>query len=576
MILFKLFKILFLSLIPFFLGAQTSKNDLTELSYKKLGKLYFDNENNPKKQIIYTNAYMARAIKENKNIEKARANYQMALLYYKSDKNKAISYLDSVIKYSKDSKDKFFPAAAYCEKGDFLKKQFKFKEAMNSYKLAEIIALQTNLDYYYVVREYIGITKSEDLGEYNEALEIYKECYNYYKTKDYRTEKYANDFQDIIFGIADCYKSLQNTDSTTFYNKLGFRESKITNNTSLKYIFILNEGANQVLKKNYHAALDSINKALPQIIKNNDLGNTLAAYFYLGKAYNGIGRTETAVKNYLKVDSIYSTTKEITTEFIDGYPYLITYYKNIGDKENQLKYISKYMSIDSVLQKNYRNLNNLIRNEYDFPRLIHEKERLIESLKKNNLRSFWGIGVLVLVVLSVSIFGFYQFQLKKRYRARFEQIISDSSGKKFEETIPDKIDDSKTVILKNDNIGIADELIQEIIKKLDYFEKEKNFLKSDITIQSLSSVFQTNSKYLSKIVNTYRSKTFIQYVNDLRIECAIENLKNDSKLRKYTIQAVALEFGFNSAESFSAAFYKKTGIKPTYFIKQLEDSFNSK
>lgn len=576
MILFKLFKILFLWLIPFFLGAQTSKNDLTELSYKKLGKLYFDNENNPKKQIIYTNAYMARAIKENKNIEKARANYQMALLYYKSDKNKAISYLDSVIKYSKDSKDKFFPAAAYCEKGDFLKKQFKFKEAMDSYKLAEIIALQTNLDYYYVVREYIGITKSEDLGEYNEALEIYKECYNYYKTKDYRTEKYANDFQDIIFGIADCYKSLQNTDSTTFYNKLGFRESKITNNTSLKYIFILNEGANQVLKKNYHAAIDSINKALPQIIKNNDLGNTLAAYFYLGKAYNGIGRTETAVKNYLKVDSIYSTTKEITTEFIDGYPYLITYYKNIGDKENQLKYISKYMSIDSVLQKNYRNFNNLIRNEYDFPRLIHEKESLIESLKKNNLRSFWGIGVLVLVVLSVSIFGFYQFQLKKRYRARFEQIISDSSDKKFEETIPDKIDDSKTVILKNDNIGIADELIQEIIKKLDYFEKEKNFQKSDITIQSLSSVFQTNSKYLSKIVNTYRSKTFIQYVNDLRIECAIENLKNDSKLRKYTIQAVALEFGFNSAESFSAAFYKKTGIKPTYFIKQLEDLFNSK
>lgn len=576
MILFKLFKILFLSLIPFFLGAQTSKNDLTELSYKKLGKLYFDNENNPKKQIIYTNAYMARAIKENKNIEKARANYQMALLYYKSDKNKAISYLDSVIKYSKDSKDKFFPAAAYCEKGDFLKKQFKFKEAMNSYKLAEIIALQTNLDYYYVVREYIGITKSEDLGEYNEALEIYKECYNYYKTKDYRTEKYANDFQDIIFGIADCYKSLQNTDSTTFYNKLGFRESKITNNTALKYIFILNEGANQVLKKNYHAALDSINKALPHIIKNNDLGNTLAAYFYLGKAYNGIGRTETAVKNYLKVDSIYSTTKEITTEFIDGYPYLITYYKNIGDKENQLKYISKYMSIDSVLQRNYRNLNNLIRNEYDFPRLMYEKESLIKSLKKNNLRSFWGIGILILVVLSVSIFGFYQFQLKKRYRSRFEQIMSDSSAKKFEETIPDKIDDSKTVILKNDNIGIADELVKEIIKKLDYFEKEKKFLKSDITIQSLSSLFQTNSKYLSKIVNTYRSKTFIQYVNDLRIEYAIENLKNDSKLRKYTIQAVAVEFGFNSAESFSAAFYKKTGIKPTYFIKQLEDSFNGK
>ncbi|MFD1602938.1 hypothetical protein ACFSJW_07460 [Flavobacterium artemisiae] len=213
---------------------------------------------------------MAKAIKENNPIEKARANYQKALLYYKSDQNKAIDYLDSVIKYSKDSKDKYFPAAAYCEKADFLKNQFKFKEAMDNYKLAEKIALQTNVDYYYVVREYIGITKSEDLGEYNEAVEIYKECYTYYKTKDYRTEQYANDFQDIIFGIADCYKSLKKTDSSTLYNKLGFRESSITKNTRLKYLFILNEGANQLQKRNYRAGLDSINKALPHMIKYND------------------------------------------------------------------------------------------------------------------------------------------------------------------------------------------------------------------------------------------------------------------------------------------------------------------
>ncbi|WP_263361657.1 helix-turn-helix domain-containing protein [Flavobacterium collinsii] len=565
---------MFFLLLPLFTYAQTSKSDLRELSYEKLSDLYFDNVNNPKKQVVYTNAYMARAIKENSNIEKARANYQMALLYYKSDKNKAISYLDSVIKYSKDSKDKFFPTAAYCEKADFLKKQFKFKEAMDNYKLAEKIALQTNIDYYYVVREYIGITKSEDLGEYNEALEIYKECYNYYKARDYRSEKYANDFQDVIFGIADCYKSLQNIDSTTFYNKLGFKESTITNNVSLKYVFILNEGANQVLKKNYNAAIDSISKALPQMIKHDDLGNTLAAYFYLGKAYDGIGKMETAVKNYLKVDSIYSSTKEISAEFIDGYPYLISYYKNIGDKENQLKYITKYMSIDSLLQKNYRNLNKLILNEYDVPRMMSEKENLIKSLKKNNLRSFWGIGALILVILSVSIFGFYQFQLKKKYHYRFEQIMNKSTSKEIVESVSDKIDDSKRIILKNDDIGIANEVINEILEKLDGFEKEKKYLKSDITIQSLSSHFQTNTKYLSKIVNNYRGKTFIQYINDLRIDYAIENLRNDSKLRKYTIQALALEFGFNSAESFSSAFYKKSGIKPTYFIKQVNDTIS--
>ena len=34
--------------------------------------------------------------------------------------------------------------------------------------------------------------------------------------------------------------------------------------------------------------------------------------------------------------------------------------------------------------------------------------------------------------------------------------------------------------------------------------------------------------------------------------------------------AIAQEVGFNNSESFSKAFYKKTGIYPSYFIKQLE------
>ena len=35
------------------------------------------------------------------------------------------------------------------------------------------------------------------------------------------------------------------------------------------------------------------------------------------------------------------------------------------------------------------------------------------------------------------------------------------------------------------------------------------------------------------------------------------------------VQAIAKESGFNNTESFSKAFYKKTGIKPSYFIREL-------
>ncbi|UPZ17007.1 helix-turn-helix domain-containing protein [Flavobacterium humidisoli] len=568
MILHKLIKILYSLLLPIFVVAQSPQKDLSTLSYDQLHDLYFDNAGNPKKQILYTKAYMTKAIRENIDIRKAKANHQIALFYYQSDKNKAIQYLDSVIKYSEGSNDKFFPAAAYCEKADFLKAQFKFKEAMINYNKAEKVALRTNLDYYYVVREYIGIIKSENLEEYEGALKIYKECFNYYRTKDFRTGKCADDFQSVIFGIADCFKSLHNTDSTSFYNKLGYKESSITKNELFKYLFVLNEGTNQILKKNYNAALDSINKSLPKMIAYKNTGNELAAYYYLGKAYDGLGKKEKAIENFIKVDSIYKATKEINKEFVEGYPYLINYYKNLGEKEEQLKYITSYMAIDSILQKNYRELNKLVYKEYDTPRLISEKENLINSLNSDKIKNRWGLGFLFLLTLSVGGFAFYQYSTKKQYRLRFEELIRETNtadSKKLINKNENKIDHNKLEV-----IGISEEVVNQILKKLNQFEKQKGYLTSNVTIQTLSNAFETNSKYVSKIVNIYKEKTFTQYLNDLRIDYAVQKLKTDGKLRKYTIQALALEFGFNNSESFSSAFYKKTGLKPTYFIREVD------
>jgi len=71
------------------------------------------------------------------------------------------------------------------------------------------------------------------------------------------------------------------------------------------------------------------------------------------------------------------------------------------------------------------------------------------------------------------------------------------------------------------------------------------------------------------IINHHKEKNFSNYLNDLRIEYVIKELKTNIVLRKYTIEALANEIGFNSSESFSKAFYRKTGIYPSYYIKRL-------
>ncbi|RZJ52477.1 MAG: AraC family transcriptional regulator [Flavobacterium sp.] len=564
----------FLFLFSTFLSAQSKKNSLTEHSFADLKELYWKNEKKIPQQLPYARAYLKKAINENEPVERARGYFLLSLL---SESDKALVYLDSAIFFTKDLKDLKFPASAYSAKGHVYKKQFKYKEAIDNFLIAESIAKQNNQDLYYEIKFTIAALRSEELGEVNEALILYKECLEHYKNKDVRSSNYSFPYQLVLFGLADAYKALNISDSATYYNKRGYIESKATGSKLANALFTLNEGANLIFKKKYREALDSINIALPKVILFKDRGNTLAAYYYTAKAYSGLNNKKEAVKNFIKVDSVYTISKRITPEFMSGYPYLISYFKNNGDKVNQLRYVTKYMSIDSLLQTNYKELTKKLQHEYDTPNLILEKENLIKSLQKDNNKSYWSIGFLILIVLLLAGFSFYQYRVKKSYRARFEKIMKNSVAKTEtteKENMQEQHDIPETDKSKTDSIGINEKLINLILKKLADFENTKGFLEPNISIQTLSDVFETNNKYVSKIVNVYKEKTFIQYINDLRIDYALTSLKEDQRLRKYTIQALSIEFGFNNAESFSAAFHKKTGIKPTYFLKQLEETEN--
>jgi AraC-like DNA-binding protein len=562
-------KILFLLLIPCTLLGQVPKKELSGLPYDTLKKMFLKNDRNLKLQKEIANAYLIKSKLEQIPIRIAKGYYMYSVLH---TGNKSICFLDSVIKYSRKTNDIDFPAVAYTEKAYELKSQFKYNQAIDNFILAEKYALKNNIDYYFEIKYSIAVLRSEELGETIEALNLYRECLKYYRNKEVRTSKYSIMYQNTLFALADAFKTLNQSDSATYYNKLGYKESKITKNEIYNSLFILNEGANLILKKKYKAVLDSIKKALPKILEYKDEGNTLAAYYYLGKAYEGLGNKPLAMINFIKVDSLYNKTKRITPEFTSGYSFLISYFKYKGDKSNQLKYLTKYMYIDSTLQKNYKELTKKLQKEYDTPHLLSEKENLIQSLENDKTKSYWGIGGLFFAIISVTGFGVYQNSLKKKYKSSFEKIIKQTEQYNSNTASISKDEIDIETNNSKEDIGIAEELIKQILEKLKRFESKKEYLQANITVQTLSNTFETNSKYISKIVNTHKGKTFIQYINDLRIEYALIQLQKDNKLRKYTIHALSLEYGFNNAESFSTAFYKKTGLKPTYFIKELENS----
>jgi AraC-like DNA-binding protein len=87
---------------------------------------------------------------------------------------------------------------------------------------------------------------------------------------------------------------------------------------------------------------------------------------------------------------------------------------------------------------------------------------------------------------------------------------------------------------------------------------------------NFSYSFKSACCQLSAIINTYKQLSFPNYIKDLKITTAINRLSDTPELLKFSFQGLAEHFGFKTAGSFTAAFYKKTGVSPSEFLKELK------
>lgn len=148
---------------------------------------------------------------------------------------------------------------------------------------------------------------------------------------------------------------------------------------------------------------------------------------------------------------------------------MVGYYKSIGDHTNQLLYINKLLSADSVLIKDYWILNDKLLREFDTRELLEQKQKIIASLEKeNNKISSQNIIISILLLLSLIgiVYYYYRQQLYKKRFLKLLQQISDQNQKKDQST------DDPTPS------SINKETVDKLLDKLQQFEEKKEFFKT--------------------------------------------------------------------------------------------------
>lgn len=359
------------------------------------------------------------------------------------------------------------------------------------------------------------------------------------------------------------YKKLDKIDSAFFYNQKAVELYKeINDSLSLGYSFLI-LGQIEGQRKNYKESVISYKKSIPYVISDENYKILSQIYTLIGAGYDSIYNYNFSLKYHKKADSLYSQKKLLSTKLESSFKFLLQHYKKENNLKKQLEFLNKILKVKEYKVNEKTQINKTFSEEYDIPNLISEKKKIIEKLKHevNESRKI-KIAYIVLVTLLVILIG-YQNKRKRTYKKRFLLLVNQEKLSKNQ---------SKETLKNYNKNEISTEIVTNILKQLKSFEKKEKFINPDTSLQSLSDKFETNTSYLSKVINQYKNTSFSNYVNELRIEYTVEKLKKDTLWRKYTIKAIAAEVGFKSPEAFSKAFYKFTGIKPSYFIKELEKS----
>ena len=134
------------------------------------------------------------------------------------------------------------------------------------------------------------------------------------------------------------------------------------------------------------------------------------------------------------------------------------------------------------------------------------------------------------------------------------------------------IEKNKVLINSDANIHLTqskDEFFNE--KHQNDFNKVKShiidnklYLDPLLSMESLANDLGMSKSYFSKLINSYSTYNFSDFINSLRIEQAKKFLSNND-FSEYTIVAIGLECGFNSKSTFYSAFKKFTSETPSSF-----------
>lgn len=400
--------------------------------------------------------------------------------------------------------------------------------------------------------------------QYGQALDYFENAMEIFEKHGTKS-----DMESVLSNIGNLYCKLGEYDQALDCFNEALSINTVTGIDGNKMACFNNIGEVYFIKGNYQKALDYFQKSLALSQKTGQGQNIAISLHNIGKLYVKTG-------NYKKAQACFEQGLQLadsinTTSTVIEYLSSLSELNNLSENYKQaLIYQIRYSDLkDSIFkEKNQMALADM-KTKYDLDKkekeivLLNQKNELKEARVSVYKTRLYYLIAGILIVSTLLIFLYFQFRLKeKAYRKLVEKnqklLATNGNNKSTDWEKPDK-NNSNNKLQESEQ-----QIIQSKLRQL--FANDKIHLNKNLTVKDVAKKIETNTHYLSEVINNCFNTNFTGFVNEHRI---IESCRFlcEPKNENFTIEGIAQMSGFKSKSAFNNAFKSNTGVTPSYYRK---------
>ena len=423
------------------------------------------------------------------------------------------------------------------------------------------------------------------IGNIYNTYEDYNSCATYY-LKGYQAAVKTGNVElqsSFLTNIVNVYCHLGMPKKARYYYAISERTPSKKNLQNWRYFLLYNDA--RILKEEHqyakavaaHQRTLAYAKAqqmkpLYSLFQLSEIGNL---YVLMGHNKEAIALGNTCLAMARQVGS-----GELIT---NAYKMLADAYEHNAQPDSARRYRELFFDLnDSVYNtKKFFNARHKLAQ--------YEEEKNLREVIKLNTRISQQMYIIILTLLFLLLLGIFAWIIfRKNKRLMLTQRLLIDKNKEMEqrdeqnqsllaqyvdqlkehssaETVSESVAEMKP---KTSSVRLAEDEEKQLLNRINaVLADEQCIANPDFSLQMLADAVQSNTKYVSYVINSDYHKTFKTLLNELRIRAACHKLTDTEHYGRYTMQAIYEEVGYTNAVSFIRAFKKIYGMPPNEYRK---------